>query len=663
MFAVGLGVLLVIGFVVNFSNFSEHYAYELQDDNRPLIQPEIAPGPAGGMKRVLLVVVEGGRADALENPELAGNLTRLQQNGTRLGACTARFPTYLKPAVGSIYTGAAPFTHPYLTNTQALPAQMPSESLFRVACRQAGGETMLYGDPRWNVLLSPYVNNTYTDLPTFLTQYGTKKPLFAALHFNATDVAGWAYGGNSPQYASAVTEVDNQVGKVLQSPETGPLLNETLVVLTTSSGHVNALHNGRGGNGGEEPVVATTYAIFAGLGVNRNGWCNVTAHLEDIAPTIAYLMGWPLPTHSNGQVLYPVLNSTALAAAPYQRNASIAIQLTERALGLLNATGDVLQVEKSPDMIKNFTDHLETLKAQARAAGSDATLAAVEVSAGNLRRDIEELQNLWVEERIFKERFTRFMGIVAVIFVIFFIAVRLIKRNRFVIEKGQMALGFINAAFLNGILWITAAILGEYFTFSTLYALFEPPGYPIIVVSAIFLAGTPLLLAWTRVVFLRRNGYAPENDFTSALGIHVMVNYILDLWITIIYGFEITFDFPSALIILPGYMPTFFAIYLLALAPAFFGIKRLYDRLLRRRVKPKFEHVIDSREHWHIISRDEQAILEYRRRIMATAAAAREMEAKANNNDHNNGTHPTNGTIGTSAPPNAPKKNPDEEHK
>ncbi len=140
---------------------------------------------------------------------------------------------------------------------------------------------------------------------------------------------------------------------------------------------------------------------------------------------------------------------------------------------------------------------------------------------------------------------------------------------------------------------------------------------------------------------LKRNGYAPENDFTSALGIHVMGNYILDLGITIIYGFKITFDFPSALIILPGYLPTFFALYMLILAPAFFGIKRLYDRLLRRWVKPKFEHVIDSRERWHIISRDEQGILEYRRRIMATAAAAREREASANNRNHN---HPNSDT-------------------
>jgi hypothetical protein len=653
IFAIGLGVLLTIGFAISYDNFAYHYSYVLHDDNRAPINPVITPQPAGDMDRVLLIVVEGGRADALENPTLAGNISRLRQNGTRLGACTARFPTTLKPAVGSIYTGAAPFTHPYLTNTQILPAQMPCESLFRVACRQVGGETMFYGDPRWAELFSPYVNDTYTDLATFLEQYIAKEPLFAAVHLNATEEAGWAHGGNSPQYEVAVNTVDNQVGTVIESLETSTLLNKTLVVLTTTSGHVNALHTGRGGNGGEEPAVATTYAFYAGLGVNRDAWCNVTAHLEDIAPTIAYLMNWSLPTHSNGQVLYSVLNSTAPNAVPYQRNASIAIQLTERALGLLNATGNVLQVEKSPEMIVNLTNRLLSLKIQATAAGDDPNpLATVEKAADTIRSDIEELQRIWVEERVFKERFSRFVGILAVIFLIFFVALRIIKRHRFVIEKGQLALGFINAAILSGIFWLLTGMLGEYFTFSTISALFEPPPYPLLVVSAVLLGGAPLLLAWTRVAFIQRNGYAPENDFTTALGIHVMFNYVLVLWVTVIYGFDITFDFPSAFAIFPGYLPTFHALALLAIAPAFFGMKRVYDRLLRRWVKPKFEHVIDSREYWHIISRDEQAILEYRRRIIATAEAARQMEEKANNHDGSRATSEagTSNTNGTSTP-------------
>jgi hypothetical protein len=126
----------------------------------------------------------------------------------------------------------------------------------------------------------------------------------------------------------------------------------------------------------------------------------------------------------------------------------------------------------------------------------------------------------------------------------------------------------------------------------------------------------------------------------------MMLNYVLVLWITVIYGFDITFDFPPALTFLPGYLPTFHAIILLSFAPAFFGMKRLYDRLLRRWVKPKFEHVIDSREYWHIISRDEQAILEYRRRIIATAEAARQMEEKAHNHNGSNATNQT-GTPNT----------------
>ena len=627
LLAISWGVALTIGFVSSYDNFALNYSYELHDDTRAPIEPVLPTSQAGDMKRVILVVVEGGRADALEISSLAGNISQARLNGTRLGECSARFPTSTKPAVGSIYTGAAPFTHPYLTNDQVLPAQMPCETIFRVTCR-LGGRTMLYGDPKWKELFSPYVNDSYTDLSTFLDEYIYHLPLFAAVHLNATDAAGWAHGGNSPEYAEAVRTVDNQFGLLLQSLDEKKLLSETLIVLTTTSGHVNALQNGQGGNGGEESVVANTFAFFAGSGVNRNGLCNMPAHLEDIAPTIAYLMGWPLPTHSNGQVLFSLLNSTAAGANPYRRNASIGIQLAERALGLLNATGKVLQVEKSPDMIANFTRDLADLKYFVYFTDS----RRIEATAGKLRHDIEEVQEIWVEERIFKERFTRFMGIVAVVFLIFFIALRLVKRNRFVIEKGQLALGFINTGLLNGLIWVMYWIFGEFFTFSTFYALFEPLQYPILLGLGVLFVGGPLILSLTRVAFIKRNGYAPENDFTSTLGIHVMCNYLLVLWTFVVYGYKITYVFPEAWVIMPGYVPVIYALVMLIFGPVFFGIKRAYDRLLRRWVKPKFEHVIDSREYWHIISRDEQAILEYRRRIVATAAAVREMEAKTNNN-------------------------------
>ncbi|OLS16063.1 MAG: hypothetical protein RBG13Loki_0305 [Promethearchaeota archaeon CR_4] len=321
------------------------------------------------------------------------------------------------------------------------------------------------------------------------------------------------------------------------------------------------------------------------------------------------------------------------------------IQLAERALGLLNATGNVLKVEVSPEKIENFTREFMVLKNDtifAAALDSTDSLSKIEAKAENLTHQIEELQNVWVEERIFKERFSRFMGILAVIFAIFFIALRLIKRNRFVIEKGQLALVFINTGILNGLIWALSGIFNQYLTFSTFYALFEPPQYPILLGLGLLLGGGPLLLALTRVAFIKRNGYAPENDFTSTLGIHVMCNYLLIIWTTVVYGFKVTYVFPPSWVLMPGYLPVFFALLMLLISPAFLGIKRGYDRLLRRWVKPKFEHVIDSREYWHIISRDEQAILEYRRRIMATTEVIREMETKANNNESNdsNGTNP-----------------------
>ncbi|HMF30384.1 MAG TPA: alkaline phosphatase family protein, partial [Candidatus Lokiarchaeia archaeon] len=176
-FAITLGVLLSIGLGVAYSNLAMNYHYELQNDARPVIQPTSAPSPAGQMQRVLMIVIEGGRFDALSNPAVAPNITNFAAMGTQLGNCHAQFPTVTKTAVGTIYTGAAPFTQPYLMNTQTTPAQMPCETLFKVACRQPSGATALCGDPQWAELFAPYVNASYVDLADFLSQYVIAPPL------------------------------------------------------------------------------------------------------------------------------------------------------------------------------------------------------------------------------------------------------------------------------------------------------------------------------------------------------------------------------------------------------------------------------------------------------------------------------------------------------
>ncbi|NVB80186.1 MAG: hypothetical protein HOV81_17460 [Kofleriaceae bacterium] len=188
-------------------------------------------------------------------------------------------------------------------------------------------------------LESPFDDARYAPWPGGFSESGDA---LAAGHaelvvmlLGAVDAAGHAHGGASEEYRDASLIADHALARALARID----LTQDAVIITADHGHTD-----RGGHGGIEPEVMTVPLIAAGAGIKK-GSTAVDAHLIDIAPTVATLLGIAAPGHGLGRTLVEILavdgaTSTARQIADLQR---IATNRAVVARAESNAAVDVLE--------------------------------------------------------------------------------------------------------------------------------------------------------------------------------------------------------------------------------------------------------------------------------------------------------------------------------
>lgn len=271
-----------------------------------------APGPPLA-RRVILIVVDGLRVDAFDRMSL---VERYRPQASHWRVWTGE-PSLSYPGWTTILSGAPPEITGVTTNWFKGPVKVDH---LLAAARAAGMSTALAGNPGWGTLSGEYgalfagaiddfvavPDPPYGDRPAIhdttvaVTRagerfLGTAAPL-VVLHYPAPDLMGHGYGALSEAYADSVRLIDEELTQLLGRVD----LRSTTVVLTADHGHID-----RGGHGGWEPVVRRVPLLFFGAGIVPGE--GFEGRLADIAPTIATLLGLPLPAHSIGRPLIEAL--------------------------------------------------------------------------------------------------------------------------------------------------------------------------------------------------------------------------------------------------------------------------------------------------------------------------------------------------------------------
>jgi hypothetical protein len=311
--ATTLGFLAAGAFVGHLSR----RAWSAVVDYRPVYRFAKAAGarrPALA-ERVVLVVVDGLRLDVSRQ---LPRLNALRERGADFESAAAG-PSFSRPGRATLVTGAWAAIHGVTSNFHERALDL--DSLFRrageegLSCAVAGsdiypslfradlscaGDALLastskdpaglyrQAEPRMKVFSRKSVE-------LMLAQ----RPAFGVLDFLATDYSAHDFGPRSEDHRRAALDADGRLGELVDGLD----LETTALLVTSDHGHVD-----EGGHGGIEPEVLRIPLVLAGRGVRRGA--RGAASQADVAPTVAALLGLPIPAATQGRVLLGALATT-----------------------------------------------------------------------------------------------------------------------------------------------------------------------------------------------------------------------------------------------------------------------------------------------------------------------------------------------------------------
>jgi len=352
--------------------------------------------------QVVLVVVDGLRYDSsFQMPYL--NSLRLRGAHARL---IADPPANLQTAWTTLLTGAGPEINdaPFFDRDYELIMPIAIDHIF-ATLRRAGLTAGIAGFHWWEKLVPPdllYVKyfvdaeddaadrEVVEHVLTFLREF---HPNFLLVNLRQLDVAALQYGATSDEYHQALLRCDGYIRTLATNMD----LQHSVLIILSSHGHLDS-----GGYGGNEAVILNT--PFVMLGQNVASGDRGTVSQVDVAPTLAALLGTPMPSLAQGNLRTDMLKMEAMdkaekwLALAHQRYRFGSMYLYSIGQGLLSETaqGDML-VAASSLQVKNYE--------------SAANLASLSVEQANLEMRRARRARLW------KERTQRAIPLVLFVFL------------------------------------------------------------------------------------------------------------------------------------------------------------------------------------------------------------------------------------------------------
>lgn len=260
------------------------------------------------MRRVVLVLADGLRPDAITPTDMPSLDTLGRQYTTALRATTVR-PSRTVAALASLATGVAPATHGLIEPGLGFLKRLPS---LRPLARE-----LSRGGVASQVIASELLPGQRTVLWALTKAAGLGRYRSAGLrarevaratltnvlgqddgvtfvYLNDCDQAGHAHGWMSPQYRAAAAEIDAAIGVLADLTE-----HSLLIVMADHGGGGVSTHDHA------EPHPANDHIplILAGPDVTRRHQLTRHISLLDIPPTVLWWYGLEVPVVYEGRVL------------------------------------------------------------------------------------------------------------------------------------------------------------------------------------------------------------------------------------------------------------------------------------------------------------------------------------------------------------------------
>ena len=172
------------------------------------------------------------------------------------------------------------------------------------------------------------INATSADSSSFIFSYQVQ-----------VDEQGHFFGGGSPEYAEAVTNVSNNIQSIMNAVNaynSQPGLTDAQkwsVIVTTDHGHQQQVGFG---HGFQSPTETSSFVIFDQAGSSSNGVQNLNYSTVDVTPTIVSLFGAPSRSDFDGVSLTTLTKSIV---TPANSNAAPGGALNQTLTDAINSFG------------------------------------------------------------------------------------------------------------------------------------------------------------------------------------------------------------------------------------------------------------------------------------------------------------------------------------
>lgn len=350
---VALAAAIVVALAAAYAAYqTADYAWsQVVDYDSPFTDAVLPAASAGPpmVDRVVFVLIDGLRDDTSRTMD---SLERLRQYGADFTVQTPQ-PSLSYPTWTTVVSGAPNSIHGVTTNWWEGPVEVETildtvrasgKDLVVSAGSEGFGELFRVEADDGHVFLKDWEEGDYLsgEVVDHAIEWATEsRPGLVFVYLPDLDEAGHSYGPESEEYAEVAARIDADLARLISALED----SSTAFVVTADHGHIEG-----GGHGGPEYEATHPPLVMAGgpVALSRG-----EALQTDIAPTVAVMLGVPVPRNATGSVI-----EEALADAP---EAGLRAARVERATALSAyfggaGLGESFEAARSPESLLTAGD-------------------------------------------------------------------------------------------------------------------------------------------------------------------------------------------------------------------------------------------------------------------------------------------------------------------
>ncbi len=133
-----------------------------------------------------------------------------------------------------------------------------------------------------------------------------EKPALTFIHLSEPDGAGHNIGHDTKEYYEAVENIDDIIGKIINTLEKNGIMDDTVILFSSDHGGIDK------GHGGKTLVEVEIPWIIYGKNIPSKGELNSSIVTYDTGATIAYLLGLEVPDFWRGKPVIEMFKNEEL---------------------------------------------------------------------------------------------------------------------------------------------------------------------------------------------------------------------------------------------------------------------------------------------------------------------------------------------------------------